>query len=65
MLTDSGRAKTLEYDCREPSINAADGLGSKFDGQSRPIADFAARQEDLLRADVLCLVPYSTELRFR
>ncbi len=38
MLTDSGHAKTLEYDCREPSISAADGLRSKFDGQSRPIA---------------------------
>jgi hypothetical protein len=42
MLTDSGHAKTLEYDCREPSISAADGLGSKFDGQSRPIADVHA-----------------------
>ena len=32
MLTDPGHAKTLEYGCREPSISAADGLGSKFDG---------------------------------
>jgi len=33
MLTDSGHAKTLEYDCPNPSISSGDGLGSKFDGQ--------------------------------
>jgi len=36
MFTDSGRAKTLEYDCHKPSICSGDGLGSKFDGKSGP-----------------------------
>jgi len=51
MLTDSGHAKTLEYDSRAPSISAADGLGSKFDGQSRPIAVIAPGRQNYLNVD--------------
>jgi hypothetical protein len=38
MLTDSGPAKTVEFDCREPSIGVAGGLDDQFNGEGRPIA---------------------------
>ena len=51
MLTDSGRAKTVEYDCREPPISATGGLDNEFNGQGRPIAVLRDSPEYCLKTD--------------